>query len=67
MERHNKTVLVPSSIVMEQLGYQNRASFLEFIRREGVPYYRLGARKFAFDQDEVNAWLRSRKVGKAAK
>jgi len=58
-----KTNLIPSNAVMAQLGYTNRAAFCEFIRREGVPFYRLGPRKFAFDQQEVNAWLQSRKVG----
>ena len=55
--------LVPSSTIMAQLGYANRASFLEFIKREGLPFYRLGARKFMFDPLEVDSWLAKRKVG----
>lgn len=57
------TNLVSSSVIMAQFGYSNRASFLEFIKREGVPFYRFGARRIMFDQAEVNAWLASRKVG----
>ncbi len=60
------TQLVPSSAIMAQLDYSNRASFLEFIKREGVPFYRLGARRIMFDQQEVESWLARHKVGGAA-
>jgi len=48
---------------MAQLGYSNRAAFLEFIKREGLPFYRLGARRIMFDTLEVDSWLAHRKVG----
>ena len=51
---------------MAQMGYHNRAAFLEFVKREGVPFYRLGARKIMFDPSEVEAWLNRHKVGGAA-
>ena len=50
---------------MAKLGYNNRASFLEFIKREGVPFYRLGARRIMFDPVEVDSWLARHRVGKA--
>ena len=59
--------LVPSSTIMAQLGYSNRAAFLEFIKREGVPFYRLGARRFMFNRQEVDAWLALHKVGGTAR
>lgn len=52
---------------MAQLGYSNRAAFLEFIKREGVPFYRLGARRFMFNRQEVDAWLALHKVGGTAR
>jgi predicted DNA-binding transcriptional regulator AlpA len=57
--------LIPSREVMAKLGYNNRASFLEFIKREGVPFYRLGARRIMFDPAEVDSWLARHRVGKA--
>ena len=57
--------LIPSRAVMAKLGYNNRASFLEFIKREGVPFYRLGARRIMFDPAEVDSWLARHRVGKA--
>ena len=59
------THLVPSRTIMAQLGYSNRAAFLEFIKREGLPFYRLGARKIMYDPVEVDSWLAKRKVGGA--
>ncbi|MDQ8193381.1 helix-turn-helix domain-containing protein [Coraliomargarita sp. SDUM461004] len=58
-----KQNLIPSRQVMARLGYTNRASFLEFIKREGLPFYRLGARRIVFDPDEVEAWLERHRVG----
>ena len=58
-----KTHLVPSRTIMAQLGYSNRAAFLEFIKREGLPFYRLGPRRIMFDPLEVDSWLAKRKVG----
>ena len=61
-----KTQLVPSRVIMAQLGYSNRAAFLEFIKREGMPFYRLGARRIMFEPLEVESWLARHKVGGAA-
>ena len=58
--------LIHSRAVMAKLGYNNRASFLEFIKREGVPFYRLGARRIMFDPAEVDAWLAKHRIGGAA-
>jgi hypothetical protein len=60
------TQLVPSRVIMAQLGYSNRAAFLEFIKREGMPFYRLGARRIMFEPLEVESWLARHKVGGAA-
>ena len=66
MTKHNtKTQLLPSSAIMAQLGYSNRAAFLEFIRREGLPFYRMGPRRFMFNQQEVESWLARHRVGGA--
>jgi hypothetical protein len=42
---------------------EDLAAFLEFIKREGLPFYRLGARRIMFDTLEVDSWLAHRKVG----
>jgi predicted DNA-binding transcriptional regulator AlpA len=49
-----------SGSVMALLGYRNRASFWEFVRRKGVPHVRLGPRKIVFDEVALKAWLARR-------
>ena len=46
-----------SAAVMALLGYRNRASFWEFVRRSGVPHVRLNARRIMFEEQALRAWL----------
>ncbi len=46
-----------SNVVMELLGYQNRAAFWEFIRSAGVPHVRLNARRIMFEEQALSDWL----------
>ncbi len=55
--------LKPSSWAMQRLGFSDRVSFLQFVKREGVPFYRVSARNFKFSPQEVEAWLEARRVG----
>jgi len=41
----------------------SRAAFLQFAMREGVPYYRLSARRFRWSRSELEEWLRKRRIG----
>jgi len=49
-----------SSAVMEMLGYKNRASFWDFVRRSGVPHVRLNQRRIMFDEIALADWLARR-------
>ena len=49
-----------SSDVMATLGYSNRSSFWEFVRRNGVPHIRLNQRKIIFEEDALGDWLSRR-------
>ena len=49
-----------STDVMATLGYSNRSSFWEFVRRNGVPHIRLNQRKIIFEEDALGDWLNSR-------
>lgn len=51
-----------SGVVMELLGYQNRASFWDFVRRSGVPHVRLNARRILFEEQALLDWIRRRSV-----
>lgn len=51
-----------SGAVMELLGYQDRASFWDFVRRSGVPHVRLNARRILFEEQALLDWLRRRSV-----
>ena len=53
---------VKSGAVMELLGYQDRASFWDFVRRSGVPHVRLNARRVLFEEQALLDWLRRRSV-----
>jgi hypothetical protein len=52
--------LVSSKVVMPRLGYRNRASFWEFVRRHGVPHIRFNARRIMFEPNALNNWLSRR-------
>jgi hypothetical protein len=46
-----------SSVVMEALGYTNRAAFWEFVRSAGVPHIRLNARRIIFEEAALMDWI----------
>lgn len=52
-----------SSVVMETLGYTNRAAFWEFVRAEGVPHIRLNARRIMFEELALTDWIQRRSTG----
>lgn len=52
-----------SGAVMTLLGYKNRASFWEFVRRSGVPHIRLNPRRIVFDGRAIYDWLERRSSG----
>lgn len=45
------------------LGYRSRAEGWRAVKRAGVPFIRVNARKALFDEREVAAWLAARTVG----
>lgn len=51
-----------SGAVMDLLGYQDRASFWDFVRRSGVPHVRLNARRILFEEQALSDWIRRRRV-----
>lgn len=46
-----------SSVVMEALGYTNRAAFWEFVRSAGIPHIRLNARRIIFEEAALIDWI----------
>ncbi len=49
-----------SSVVMEALGYTNRAAFWDFVRSAGVPHIRLNARRIIFEEAALADWIERR-------
>jgi hypothetical protein len=47
---------------MDLLGYQDRASFWDFVRRSGVPHVRLNARRILFEEQALLDWIRRKSV-----
>ena len=52
-----------SDQVMTILGYTDRSSFWQAVRRSGIPYVRVNARRCIFDREQLMAWIQRRSVG----
>jgi len=52
-----------SDQVMAMLGYSDRSSFWQAVRRSGIPYVRVNARRCIFDHAQLMAWIQRRSVG----
>jgi hypothetical protein len=52
---------------MERLGFKDRKAFLKAARRERIPFYRITARHFLWDESELNLFLKGRRVGRPQK
>lgn len=50
--------------VMLITGHTDVSAFWQFIRRNGVPFVKFGARRFVFEESSLRAWIDSRTVGK---
>jgi predicted DNA-binding transcriptional regulator AlpA len=57
-----------SAEVKKMLGYSstNASEFLQMIRKERVPFVKLNARRFIFDEAQLAAWIDRRTFGKTA-
>jgi len=57
-----------SAEVKKMLGYStsNPAEFLQMIRRERLPFIRINARRFIFDEAQLTAWIERRTFGRTA-
>jgi biotin operon repressor len=57
-----------SSEVKKLLGYseENSGEFLQMIRKEGVPFVKLNARRFIFDEAQLAQWIDRRSYNKTA-
>lgn len=51
--------------VMRRFGYRCRSSFWQFVRSCGVPHVRLNSRVIRFEPAALEAWIETRRVGKA--
>jgi hypothetical protein len=45
---------------MAMLGYENRAAFWDFVRRDAVPHIRFNPRRIMFEQEALDDWLTRR-------
>lgn len=52
--------LLDPSYVMCALGYKDRASFYQTVRKEGIPYITINSRRIVFPRPELEAWLSKR-------
>lgn len=43
---------------MGLLGYRNRSSFWEFVKRDGVPHIRFNLRRIMFEEQALMDWIR---------
>ncbi len=59
----NSPDLLDSKTIMKRYGYKNRASFWDFVRRQGVPHIQLNARVIRFDPVALARWEAKRTVG----
>jgi predicted DNA-binding transcriptional regulator AlpA len=49
--------------VMRLLSYTDRSAFWQAVRRNGLPYVRLNARRCVFEESAVREWLDAHTVG----
>ena len=57
------TRFLKSDQVRRMLGYSDSAAFWRAIREAGIPFVKITARRFMFEEAAVRAWLDSRTVG----
>ena len=48
---------------MAALGYDDRTSFWQAVRRAGLPFVRISARRAVFRERDLEAWMDDRTVG----
>lgn len=48
---------------MALLGYDDSTSFWQAVRRAGIPFVRISARRAVFRERDLEAWMDSRMVG----
>ena len=49
--------------VMKLLGYRNRSSFWQFVKRTGIPYVSLGLRTKRFETGALRSYIDAKAVG----
>ncbi|MBC8008595.1 MAG: hypothetical protein H7067_00685 [Burkholderiales bacterium] len=59
--------LLSTTEVMALLGYRDSTTFWQAMRRIGLPFVRLTAKKAVFREADVEAWLSARTVGAPAR
>jgi predicted DNA-binding transcriptional regulator AlpA len=55
--------LLKADEVMVLTGHRDRSAFWQWVRRNGVPFLRLGPKSLRFEEAALRAWLDSRSVG----
>ena len=56
--------LLKTAEMMVLTDHTDRSAFWQFIHRNGVPFVRLGKRTYRFEPQAIDAFIRSRRVGK---
>ena len=51
--------------MMDYFGYSDADSFLDFVKRSGLPRIRLNSRRIMFDPIAVQAWVDRRTIGRS--
>ena len=58
------TRLLKAAQVMPLTGHTDTSAFWQFVHRNAVPFVRLGKRSYRFEPQAIDAFIRSRRVGK---
>lgn len=56
--------LLRAAEVMPLTGHTDPSAFWQFVHRNAVPFVRLGKRTYRFEPQAIDAFIRSRRVGK---
>ena len=56
--------LLKAAQVMPLTGHTDPSAFWQFVHRNAVPFVRLGKRSYRFEPQAIDAFIRSRRVGK---
>ena len=55
--------ILSTTETMAITGHSDRTSFWQSVKRAGIPYVRISARRAIFRETDLEAWMRAKTVG----